>query len=85
MAALSIEVQFGGFVGGYPPLIQSYAYWRESELVIGGGGDKHGWRVGGDFAAFLDASTSTSVVASFDPLGSGTVLFAALTGVLLWI
>jgi site-specific recombinase len=36
-------------------------------------------------AAFLDASTSHTVVASFDPLGSGTIFFAALTGVLLWI
>ena len=36
-------------------------------------------------AAFLDAATSTSVVASFHPLGSGTVPFAALTGVLLWL
>jgi site-specific recombinase len=36
-------------------------------------------------AAFLDAASSTSVVASFHPLGSGTVPFAALTGVLLWL
>jgi site-specific recombinase len=36
-------------------------------------------------AAFLDPPTSTQVVASFDPLGSGTIFFAALTGVLLWI
>jgi site-specific recombinase len=36
-------------------------------------------------AAFLDAATSASVVASFDPLHSGTILFAALTGVLLWV
>jgi site-specific recombinase len=36
-------------------------------------------------APFLDPATSTSVVASFDPLGSGTILFAALTGVLLWM
>ncbi len=35
--------------------------------------------------AFLDAASSKAVVASFDPLGSGTVFFAALTGVLLWI
>jgi len=35
--------------------------------------------------AFLDAATSTTVVASFDPLGSGTIFFAALTGVLLWV
>ena len=34
---------------------------------------------------FLDAATSATVVASFDPLGSGTIPFAALTGVLLWI
>jgi len=36
-------------------------------------------------AAFLDAATAKSVVASFDPLGSGTIFFAAITGVLLWI
>jgi site-specific recombinase len=36
-------------------------------------------------APFLDAAGSAAVVASFDPLGSGTILFAALTGVLLWI
>jgi site-specific recombinase len=36
-------------------------------------------------AAFLDAATSKSVVASFDPLGSGTIVFAAFTGVLLWV
>jgi site-specific recombinase len=35
--------------------------------------------------AFLDTATSNTVVASFDPLGSGTIFFAALTGVLLWI
>jgi len=34
---------------------------------------------------FLDAATSQAVVASFDPLGSGTLPFAALTGVLLWM
>jgi len=36
-------------------------------------------------AAFLDAATSQTVVASFDPLHSGTIFFAALTGVLLWM
>lgn len=36
-------------------------------------------------APFLDPATSKTVVASFDPLGSGTLPFAALTGVLLWI
>jgi site-specific recombinase len=36
-------------------------------------------------AAFLDAATAKSVVASFDPLGSGTIFFAAVTGVLLWV
>jgi site-specific recombinase len=34
---------------------------------------------------FLDAATSTTTVASFHPLGSGTIPFAALTGVLLWL
>jgi len=36
-------------------------------------------------AAFLDTPTSHTVVQSFDPLGSGTIFFAALTGVLLWM
>jgi site-specific recombinase len=36
-------------------------------------------------AAFLDAETSKLVIRSFDPLGSGTIFYAALTGVLLWI
>jgi site-specific recombinase len=35
--------------------------------------------------AFLDADASKDVVASFDPLRSGTIFFAAITGVLLWI
>lgn len=34
---------------------------------------------------FLDARSSQGVIASFDPLGSGTIFFAALTGVLLWV
>ncbi len=33
---------------------------------------------------FLDPATAAATVASLDPLGSGTVPFAALTGVLLW-
>ena len=33
---------------------------------------------------FLDPETAKATIASFDPLGSGTVLFAAFTGVLLW-
>jgi site-specific recombinase len=36
-------------------------------------------------APFLDAAASHTVVGSFDPLGSGTILFAAITGVLLWM
>jgi len=36
-------------------------------------------------AAFLDADTARATVASFDPLGSGTLPFAAITGVLLWV
>jgi site-specific recombinase len=36
-------------------------------------------------APFLEPDTARGVIASFDPLGSGTILFAALTGVLLWI
>ncbi len=34
---------------------------------------------------FFDAKTSNDVVGSFSPIGSGTVFFAALTGVLLWM
>jgi len=34
---------------------------------------------------FLDAKASAGVIASFDPLGSGTIFFAAFTGVLLWV
>jgi site-specific recombinase len=34
---------------------------------------------------FLDEKDAKAVIASFDPLGSGTILFAALTGVLLWM
>ncbi|CAN5735550.1 site-specific recombinase [soil metagenome] len=36
-------------------------------------------------AHFLDEATSKGVIASFDPLGSGTIFFAAFTGVLLWV
>ena len=36
-------------------------------------------------APFLDAATARTTVASFDPLGSGTLPFAAFTGVLLWL
>lgn len=35
--------------------------------------------------SFLGAKDSGAVIASFDPLGSGTIFFAALTGVLLWM
>jgi site-specific recombinase len=34
---------------------------------------------------FLDEKSAKSVIASFDPFSSGTLFFAALTGVLLWI
>jgi site-specific recombinase len=34
---------------------------------------------------FLDAGTAKSVIASFHPWESGTIFFAALTGVILWI
>lgn len=36
-------------------------------------------------APFLDEATSQTVVASLDPLHTGTIFFAALTGVFLWI
>lgn len=34
---------------------------------------------------FLDAETAAATLASFHPFGSGTIFFAALTGVLLWM
>jgi len=34
---------------------------------------------------FLDEVTAKKTIASFDPFGSGTIFFAALTGVLLWL
>ncbi len=34
---------------------------------------------------FLDRRTAATTIASFDPLHSGTIFFAALTGVLLWL
>ena len=34
---------------------------------------------------FLEEGDARKVIASFDPLGSGTIFFAALTGVFLWI
>ena len=36
-------------------------------------------------APFLDAASATATIASFDPIGSLTVFYAALTGVLLWM
>jgi len=36
-------------------------------------------------APFLDAETAKGVVGSFNPIATGTVFFAALTGVILWI
>jgi len=36
-------------------------------------------------APFLEAGKAAKVVASFDPLGSGTIFFGFLTGVLLWV
>jgi site-specific recombinase len=35
--------------------------------------------------SFLDPETAHTVIGSFDPFTTGTVFFAALTGVLLWI
>jgi site-specific recombinase len=34
---------------------------------------------------FLDPEGARAVIESFDPLGSGTIFFAAFTGVLLWV
>ncbi|MBA3817667.1 MAG: gliding motility protein [Deltaproteobacteria bacterium] len=36
-------------------------------------------------APFLDDADSRKVITSFNPIGSGTIFFAALTGVLLWM
>ena len=36
-------------------------------------------------APFLDEADSRAVISSFDPFGSGTIFFAALTGVILWV
>ncbi len=36
-------------------------------------------------ATFLDGEDSRKVISSFDPFGSGTLFFGALTGVLLWM
>jgi site-specific recombinase len=36
-------------------------------------------------SSFLDEKTSHGVIESFHPLGSGTIFFAAFTGVLLWV
>lgn len=36
-------------------------------------------------APFLDAGAAKTTVASFDPLHTGTIFFAAITGVLLWL
>lgn len=35
--------------------------------------------------SFLDPASAQAVIASFDPFGSGTIFFAAFTGVLLWL
>jgi site-specific recombinase len=35
--------------------------------------------------SFLDDKDAHTVIKSFDPFGSGTIFFAALTGVLLWL
>jgi site-specific recombinase len=35
--------------------------------------------------SFLDAGTAQGVVASFHPFATGTIIFAALTGVILWM
>ncbi|HET9624863.1 MAG TPA: hypothetical protein VFP84_26025 [Kofleriaceae bacterium] len=36
-------------------------------------------------APFLDPAAARATIASFDPMHSGTIFFAALTGVLLWL
>ena len=46
VAALLVHVQFGGFVSAGPLFVQSDAIGCETEIVIGGGGDKQGRGIG---------------------------------------
>lgn len=55
-----------------------------SAVIVTAYGFDHLWRLLYG-RSFLDEAAAHAVVRSFDPLGSGTLLFAALTGVLLWI
>lgn len=54
-----------------------------SAVIVTAYGFDHLWRALYG-RSFLDEAAAHAVVRSFDPLGSGTLLFAALTGVLLW-
>lgn len=53
-------------------------------VAIGGVLFEAGWRALTG-APFLDAGTAASVVQSFNPLTSGTIFYAALTGVILFL
>lgn len=55
-----------------------------SGVIVTAYGFDHLWRLLYG-RSFLDEAASHAVVRSFDPLGSGTLPFAALTGVLLWL
>lgn len=64
--------QFAAAVGNVSAVIVTALAFDQLWKTVGGG-------------SFLDEKTSKGVIASFDPFGSGTIFFAALTGVLLWI
>src|SRR5215469_14903827 len=48
VAAFGEHVQFGGLVSGDPLLVERDADRSQAEVIVGGRGDKHGWRVGGN-------------------------------------
>jgi site-specific recombinase len=64
--------QFAAAVGNVSAVIVTALAFDQLWKTLGG-------------SSFLDEKTSKGVIASFDPFGSGTIFFAALTGVLLWI
>src|ERR1700684_2244925 len=50
VAAFGVHVEFGGFAGVDPFLVEGDAVGCEAEVVVGGGGDEEGRRVDGDGA-----------------------------------
>jgi site-specific recombinase len=93
-AALAVTLQKTAGHAELGPLVTTIACITRSQLAaaIGNIGLVIPGVLGFDFvwrnlhagAPFLDAETATYVVHSLDPLHTGTVFFAALTGVLLW-